>query len=158
MDEILYELREHSAGLNAGRWDYIFCVIKKFRDRAGLRPARPGAGDDGRTVHAGLHRAARPHLPPAGAHAIGGMAAFIPSRRDPEVNEIALARVSEDKQREATAGFDGTWVAHPDLVPVATSIFDEVLADRPNQLARDRDDVQVAARDAARHRGSRAPR
>jgi malate synthase len=79
-----------------------------------------------------------------GAHAIGGMAAFIPSRKDPAVNEVALAKVREDKVREATAGFDGTWVAHPDLVPTATAVFDEILAERPNQLERLRDDVSVS--------------
>jgi malate synthase len=145
MDEILYELRDHSAGLNAGRWDYIFSVIKTFRerpdfvlpDRAQVTMTVPFMRAYTELLVATCHR--------RGAHAIGGMAAFIPSRRDPEVNETALARVREDKQREAGDGFDGTWVAHPDLVPVATAIFDEVLADRPNQVGRRRDDVDVTA-------------
>jgi malate synthase len=145
MDEILYELREHSAGLNAGRWDYIFSVIKKFRDRESMvLPDRAQV-----TMTVPFMRAYTELLVSTchrrGAHAIGGMAAFIPSRRDPAVNEVALERVTEDKVREASDGFDGTWVAHPDLVPVATAVFDEVLADRPNQLARARDDVQVTA-------------
>ena len=147
MEEILYELRDHSAGLNAGRWDYIFSVIKTFRerpefvlpDRAQVTMTVPFMRAYTELLVATCHR--------RGAHAIGGMAAFIPSRRDPEVNETALARVREDKVREAGNGFDGTWVAHPDLVPVATAIFDEVLADRPNQVERRRDDVSVAAGD-----------
>ena len=97
-------------------------------------------------------------LPPRGAHAIGGMAAFIPSRRDAEVNRMALAKVREDKEREAGDGFDGTWVAHPDLVPVATEIFDGALGDRPNQKDRLRDDVAGARVAAARLRGRRAAR
>jgi malate synthase len=147
MDEILYELREHSAGLNAGRWDYIFSVIKKFRDRDDMvLPDRAQV-----TMTVPFMRAYTELLVRTchrrGAHAIGGMAAFIPSRRDSEVNEVALARVREDKVREATDGFDGTWVAHPDLVPVATAVFDEVLAGRPNQLKRTRDEVRVTAAD-----------
>jgi malate synthase len=150
MDEILYELREHSAGLNAGRWDYIFSVIKKFRDRPDfVLPDRAQV-----TMTVPFMRAYTELLVHTchrrGAHAIGGMAAFIPSRRDPEVNEVALTRVREDKVREATDGFDGTWVAHPDLVPVATAVFDEVLADRPNQLERLRDDVSASASDLLR--------
>jgi malate synthase len=135
MDEILYELREHSAGLNAGRWDYIFSVIKKFRaadfvlpDRAQVTMAVPFMRAYTDLLVETCHR--------RGAHAIGGMAAFIPSRRDPEVNEIALAKVREDKERESGNGFDGTWVAHPDLVPIATEIFDGVLGERPNQVER----------------------
>jgi len=147
MDEILYELREHSAGLNAGRWDYIFSVIKKLGhrpefvlpDRADVTMAVPfmRAYTDllVKTCHA------------RGAHAMGGMAAFIPSRRDPEVNAAALAKVREDKEREAGQGFDGTWVAHPDLVPVAMEIFDRVLGERPNQVERQRDDVSSTAAD-----------
>jgi malate synthase len=147
MDEILYELREHSGGLNAGRWDYIFSVIKKFRDREDfVLPDRAQV-----TMTVPFMRAYTELLVRTchrrGAHAIGGMAAFIPSRRDPEVNAVALTRVREDKVREAGDGFDGTWVAHPDLVPVATAVFDEVLADRPNQLERLRDDVAVSAAD-----------
>src|SRR5262249_40987101 len=127
MEEILYELREHSAGLNAGRWDYMFSVIKKFRDRREfVLPDRPQV-----TLTVPFMRPYTELLVKTchrrGAHAIGGMAAFIPSRRDPEVNEVALARVAEDKQREAGDGFDGTWVAHPDLVPTAQAEFDRVL-------------------------------
>jgi malate synthase len=140
MDEILYELREHSAGLNAGRWDYIFSVIKKFRasdlvlpDRAQVTMAVPFMRAYTDLLVKTTHR--------RGAHAIGGMAAFIPSRKDPEVNEVALAKVREDKERESGNGFDGTWVAHPDLVPVAREIFDGVLGERPNQVERQRDDV-----------------
>jgi malate synthase len=145
MEEILYELREHSAGLNAGRWDYIFSVIKKFRHRDDfVLPDRSAV-----TMTVPFMRAYTQLLVKTcharGAFAIGGMAAFIPSRRDPEVNETALARVREDKMREAGDGFDGTWVAHPDLVPTATTEFDTVLGDRPNQLERQRPDVSVAA-------------
>jgi malate synthase len=147
MDEILYELREHSAGLNAGRWDYIFSAIKKFRerpefvlpDRAQVTMTVPFMRSYTELLVRTCHR--------RGAHAIGGMAAFIPSRRDPEVNEIALARVREDKERESGDGFDGTWVAHPDLVPVAMAEFDRVLGDKPNQLDRLREDVSVQAAD-----------
>jgi len=147
MDEILYELREHSAGLNAGRWDYIFSVIKTFRDRPDfVLPDRAQV-----TMTVPFMRAYTELLVKTthrrGAHAMGGMAAFIPSRRDPEVNELALAKVSEDKQRESGDGFDGTWVAHPDLVPVALEQFDAVLGDRPNQLGRQRDDVSASASD-----------
>jgi malate synthase len=147
MDEILYELREHSAGLNAGRWDYMFSIVKKFRDRPGfVLPDRPLV-----TMTVPFMRAYTELLVKTchrrGAHAIGGMAAFIPSRRDPEVNEVALTKVREDKLREAGDGFDGTWVAHPDLVPVAMTVFDDVLGARPNQVDRQRDDVSVAATD-----------
>jgi malate synthase len=145
MEEILHELREHSAGLNAGRWDYIFSVIKKLGhrpefvlpDRADVTMAVPFMRAYTDLLVQTCHR--------RGAHAIGGMAAFIPSRRDPEVNERALAKVREDKEREAAQGFDGTWVAHPDLVPVALEIFDRVLGDRPNQLEQQRDDVTASA-------------
>ena len=147
MDEILHELREHSAGLNAGRWDYIFSVIKKFRNDPGfVLPDRSQVTMTVPFMHAytelmvqTCHR--------RGAHAIGGMAAFIPNRRDPDVTESAIAAVSADKSREAGAGCDGTWVAHPDLVPVAMGEFDAVLGDRPNQLGRQRDDVEVGAKD-----------
>jgi malate synthase len=147
MDEILYELREHSAGLNAGRWDYMFSIIKKFSDRPEfVLPDRPLV-----TMSVPFMRAYTELLVKTchrrRAHAIGGMAAFIPSRRDPEVNEIALTKVREDKLREAGDGFDGTWVAHPDLVPVAMSVFNDVLGERPNQVDRRRDDVSVAAGD-----------
>jgi malate synthase len=145
MEEILYELREHSAGLNAGRWDYMFSAIKKFRDRPEfVLPDRPLV-----TMTVPFMRAYTELLVKTchrrGAHAIGGMAAFIPSRRDPEVNAIALEKVTEDKRREAGDGFDGTWVAHPDLVPTARAEFDRVLGDAPNQLSRQRDDVSVTA-------------
>ena len=147
MEEILFELREHSAGLNAGRWDYIFSVIKKFHDRDSfVLPDRVQV-----TMAVPFMRAYTELLVRTchsrGAHAIGGMAAFIPSRRDAEVNEIALARVREDKQRESGDGFDGTWVAHPDLVPVAKEQFDAVLGERPNQLERLREDVSVEPAD-----------
>jgi malate synthase len=147
MEEILYELREHSAGLNAGRWDYIFSVIKKFRNRPEfVLPDRARV-----TMTVPFMRAYTELLVRTchkrGAHAIGGMAAFIPSRRDPEVNEVALARVREDKRRESHDGFDGSWVAHPDLVPVALAEFDAALGDRPNQLERLREDVSTRAAD-----------
>jgi len=147
MDEILWELREHAAGLNAGRWDYMFSVIKKFRDRPEfVLPDRNSV-----TMTAPFMRAYTELLVKTchrrGAHAMGGMAAFIPSRKDAELNERALAKVREDKQREAADGFDGTWVAHPDLVPVALAEFDEVLGDRPNQLDRQRPEVSVSAAD-----------
>ncbi|HET6623507.1 MAG TPA: malate synthase A [Gaiellaceae bacterium] len=147
MDEILYELRDHSAGLNAGRWDYIFSVIKKFSERDDfVLPDRAQV-----TMTVPFMRAYTELLVRTcharGAHAIGGMAAFIPSRRDPAVNEIALARVREDKVRESGDGFDGTWVAHPDLVPTALEPFGAVLGERPNQLDRLREDVSVEASD-----------
>src|SRR5687768_11459567 len=145
MDEILYELREHSAGLNAGRWDYIFSVIKKLGHRPEfVLPDRAAV-----TMGVPFMRAYTELLVKTcharGAHAMGGMAAFIPSRRDPEVNAIALEKVREDKDREASQGFDGTWVAHPDLVAVALESFDRVLGDRPNQIDRQRDDVEPLA-------------
>jgi malate synthase len=143
MEEILYELREHSSGLNAGRWDYIFSIIKKFRNRSDM--VLPDRAEVTMTVP--FMRAYTELLVKTchrrGAHAMGGMAAFIPSRKDPEVNENALKKVREDKVREANDGFDGTWVAHPDLVPVATEVFDSVLGDRPNQIDRQREDVEV---------------
>ena len=147
MDGILYELREHSAGLNAGRWDYIFSAIKNFRDEPGaLLPDRAQVTMRVPFMHAYSELLVRTcHA--RGAHAIGGMSAFIPSRRDPEVNERALAQVSADKEREAGAGFDGTWVAHPDLVPVALRCFDAVLGERSDQRGRMRDDVEVGADD-----------
>ena len=145
MEEILYELRDHSAGLNAGRWDYIFSVIKKFARRPGfVLPDRAQV-----TMTVPFMRAYTDLLVRTchrrGAHAIGGMAAFIPSRKDPQVNEVALARVREDKERESGDGFDGTWVAHPDLVPIARHVFDGVLGERANQVDRLRDDVTVSA-------------
>ncbi|MGI5160038.1 malate synthase A [Microbispora sp. CA-102843] len=148
MEEILYELREHSAGLNAGRWDYLFSVIKKFRTRGRefLLPERNAVTMTAPFMRAYtelLVRTCHKH----GAHAIGGMAAFIPSRRDPEVNKVALEKVRADKTRESGDGFDGSWVAHPDLVPICREVFDGVLGDRPNQLDRLREDVHVTAED-----------
>ncbi len=143
MEEILYELRERSTGLNAGRWDYIFSVIKKLGavlpDRSQVTMTVPFMRAYTELLVRTCHR--------RGAHAMGGMAAFIPSRRDPEVNAVALAKVTEDKVREAGDGFDGTWVAHPDLVPTATEAFDAVLGVREHQLERLREDVSVSADD-----------
>ena len=144
MDEILYELREHAAGLNAGRWDYLFSGIKKLRawpdlavpDRSQLTMTVPFMRAYTELLVKTCHR--------RGAHAIGGMAAFIPNRRDPSVTEIALAKVRDDKDRESGDGFDGTWVAHPDLVPIAAAEFDRVLGDRPNQKERLREEVRVS--------------
>lgn len=145
MDEILYELREHIVGLNAGRWDYLFSVIKKFHfdpafrspDRAQLTMTVPFMRAYTELLVKTCHR--------RGAHAMGGMAAFIPSRKDPEVNRIALAKVKEDKVREARDGFDGTWVAHPDLVPVAREVFDSYLGPNPNQKSVKKEEVRIRA-------------
>jgi malate synthase len=146
MEEILYELREHSAGLNAGRWDYIFSVIKNFGHRSDF--VLPDRAEITMTVP--FMRAYTELLVRTchkrGAHAIGGMAAFIPSR-DPQVNEVALAKVRADKQREAGDGFDGSWVAHPGLVPICREVFDSVLGDAPHQIHRLREDVQVTAQE-----------
>jgi malate synthase len=143
MEEILFALRDHAAGLNAGRWDYIFSIIRKFRTSGRLFPDRSQV-----TMAVPFMRAYTDLLVKTchrrGAHAIGGMAAFIPSRRDEEVNERALAKVREDKEREAAAGFDGTWVAHPDLVPVARETFDRTLGERPHQKERLRDDAHAS--------------
>jgi malate synthase len=143
MDEILYELRDHSAGLNAGRWDYIFSIIKKFRNRTGM--VLPDRGQV--TMAVPFMKAYTDLLIKTchrrGAHAMGGMAAFIPSRRDEEINRKAFAKVREDKERESRNGHDGTWVAHPDLVALATDVFTDALGDRPNQIERQRDDVAV---------------
>ncbi|MBZ0285850.1 MAG: malate synthase A [Anaerolineae bacterium] len=145
-EEILYELREHSAGLNCGRWDYIFSFIKKFRnhadrvlpDRALVTMTVPMMRNYSLLVIKNCHK--------RGAHAMGGMAAQIPIKNNPEVNEAALAKVRADKLREAQDGHDGTWVAHPGLVPLALEVFDEIMP-QPNQIARQRDDVQVKAAD-----------
>jgi len=150
MEEILYELREHSSGLNAGRWDYLFSIMKKFRGRKDvLLPDRNSI-----TMTAPFMRAYTELLVRTchrrGAHAIGGMAAFIPSRKDPDVNEQALAKVRDDKVRESGDGFDGTWVAHPDLVPTAREPFDGILQGKPNQCDRLREDVSVTAQDLLR--------
>jgi malate synthase len=147
MEEILYELRDHSAGLNAGRWDYIFSMIKKLRnhprfllpDRAQVTMTVPFMRAYTELLVKTCHK--------RGAFAMGGMAAFIPSRRNPEVNATALAKVREDKLRESADGFDGTWVAHPDLVPIAAEVFDNALGDRANQIDRQRPEVAVAAGD-----------
>jgi malate synthase len=153
MEEILYELREHASGLNAGRWDYLFSIIKNvpavLPDRGSVTMTAPFMRAYTELLVATCHR--------RGAFAMGGMAAFIPSRRDPQINEVALAKVREDKEREAGDGFDGSWVAHPDLVPVCQEVFDRVLGSqalagshsdklhvtRPNQLDRLRDDVRA---------------
>ena len=146
MDEILYELRDHASGLNAGRWDYIFSAIKKL----GVLPDAPVLPDRAQvTMTVPFMRAYTELLVQTchrrGAHAIGGMAAFIPNRRDAAVTEVAVARVRDDKLREAADGFDGTWVAHPDLVPVAMRVFAEQLGERPHQKERMRDDVRADA-------------
>ncbi|HEY2041228.1 MAG TPA: malate synthase A [Jatrophihabitans sp.] len=142
MDEILFELREHASGLNAGRWDYLFSIIKYFRD-AGPEYVLPDRAAV--TMTAPFMRAYTELLVRTchrrGAFAMGGMAAFIPSRRDEQVNTIAIAKVREDKEREAADGFDGSWVAHPDLVPICDEVFSRVLDGRPNQLGRTREDV-----------------
>jgi malate synthase len=147
MDAILYELRDHAAGLNAGRWDYIFSMIKRFRARPDF--VLPDRGDVTMTVP--FMRAYTELLVKTchrrGAHAMGGMAAVIPSRTDEDANRAAFEAVRSDKEREAGDGFDGTWVAHPDSVPVATEAFDAVLGERPNQVERQRDDVSVDADD-----------
>jgi malate synthase len=150
MEEILHELRDHAAGLNAGRWDYIFSIVKKFSGRADmLLPDRAQV-----TMTVPFMRAYTERLVQVchrrGAHAMGGMAAFVPNRRDAAVTEAAVAKVREDKLREAGDGFDGTWVAHPDLVPIAMEVFAARLGDRPNQKERQRDDVQVAPEDLLR--------
>ena len=148
MEEILFELKDHCAGLNAGRWDYIFSIIKNFRgrgasfvlpDRSRITMTVPFMRAYTELLVATCHK--------RGAYAIGGMSAFIPNRRDPEVTERALEQVRDDKRREATDGFDGTWVAHPGLIDAARSEFDAVLGDRPNQLDRLREDVSVTAED-----------
>jgi malate synthase len=143
MDEILYELRDHSYGLNAGRWDYIFSMIKCFRDRPEF--VLPDRTDVKMTVpfmHAYTELLVQT-CHKRGAFAMGGMAAQIPSRKDKQANEQALAAAKADKEREAQAGFDGTWVAHPDVVSTAMSAFDEVLGDKPNQIDKQRPDVSV---------------
>ncbi|WP_432586325.1 malate synthase A [Streptomyces sp. HD1123-B1] len=146
MEEILHELRDHASGLNAGRWDYLFSIVKNFRDGGPdfVLPDRNAV-----TMTTPFMRAYTELLVRTchkrGAHAIGGMAAFIPSRRDPQVNAVALEKVQADKDREAADGFDGSWVAHPDLVPVARASFDAVLGDRQHQKDRLREEVRVTA-------------
>ncbi|MFF3645417.1 malate synthase A [Streptomyces sp. NPDC002564] len=148
MEEILYELRDHASGLNAGRWDYLFSIVKNFRD-GGSKFVLPDRNLV--TMTAPFMRAYTELLVRTchkrGAHAIGGMAAFIPSRKDAEVNKVAFEKVKNDKDREAGDGFDGSWVAHPDLVPIAMKSFDAVLGDKPNQKERLREDVEVSAAD-----------
>ncbi|UFQ19002.1 MULTISPECIES: malate synthase A [Streptomyces] len=148
MEEILYELRDHASGLNAGRWDYLFSIVKNFRD-GGEKFVLPDRNQV--TMTAPFMRAYTELLVRTchkrGAHAIGGMAAFIPSRKDAEVNKVAFEKVKNDKDREAADGFDGSWVAHPDLVPIAMESFDAVLGDKPNQKDRLREDVHVSAAD-----------
>lgn len=148
MDEILYELRDHCAGLNAGRWDYVFSIIKNYRargtsfvlpDRDQILMTLPFMRAYTELLVKTCHR--------RGAHAIGGMSAFIPNRKDPEVTQRALEKVAADKKREAGDGFDGTWVAHPDLIPTARAEFDAILQGRPNQLDRQRPEVDVKAQD-----------
>jgi malate synthase len=142
MEEILYELRDHASGLNAGRWDYIFSLIKNFRTR-GPRFVLPDRGQV--TMTQPFMRAYTEQLVRAchkrGAMAIGGMAAAVPNRKDPEANANAFEKVRADKTREASDGFDGSWVAHPDLVPVCREVFDSILGEKPNQLDRLREDV-----------------
>jgi len=144
MDEILFELRDHIVALNAGRWDYIFSIIKKFRNTGLVLPDRQQL-----TMTVPFMRAYTELLVQTchkrGAHAMGGMAAFVPSRKDAKVNENAMNKVREDKVRESNDGFDGTWVAHPDLVPLATEVFDHVLGSRANQVGKTRADVHVTA-------------
>jgi malate synthase len=144
MEEILFELKEHASGLNAGRWDYIFSTIKKFSrhkeflmpDRAQITMRVPFMRAYCRLLVKTCHR--------RGAHAMGGMAAFIPSRKDAAINEMALTKVREDKDLEVSSGFDGTWVAHPDLVPIAKDVFDTALGSNPNQKTKQLDDVVAA--------------
>lgn len=147
MEEILYELKEHCSGLNAGRWDYLFSIIKKFRnqhdfvfpDRAQLTMTVPFMRSYTELLVKTCHK--------RGAHAIGGMAAFVPSRKDVTVNAVALQRVTDDKLRESRDGFDGTWVAHPDLVPIAKEVFQDYLQSRPHQKDRLRDEVKVVSQE-----------
>ena len=149
MDEILYELQDHVSGLNAGRWDYLFSLIKKLRAHADVLPDRGQV-----TMTVPFMRAYAELLVKTchrrGAHAMGGMAPFIPTRKDAEVNERALAKVRADKDREVADGFDGTWVAHPDLVPTAWEVFEKALGTRPNQKERLREDVVRRRRGSSR--------
>ncbi|MBE9375036.1 malate synthase A [Saccharopolyspora sp. HNM0983] len=146
MEEILYELRDHSAGLNAGRWDYLFSVIKTFRDSDRyILPDRNSVGMTAPFMRAYTELLVRT-CHKRGAFAIGGMAAFIPTK-DPETNEKAMGKVHDDKSREAGDGFDGSWVAHPGLVPICFEEFDKVLGDKPNQIDRVREDVAITADD-----------
>ena len=146
MEEILFELKDHIVGLNAGRWDYIFSLIKRHRTRPDfVLPDRSLVTMTVPFMHAYAQLLVKT-CHKRGAHAMGGMAAFIPSRKDEEVNRVAMQKVREDKQREARMGFDGTWIAHPDLNAIAMAEFDAVLGEKPNQLERQRDDVDVSAK------------
>ncbi len=141
MEEILYELRDHSCALNAGRWDYIFSIIKKMREHSEfVLPDRAQITMQTNFMHAYTELMIKT-CHKRGAQAIGGMAAFIPNRREPEVTQAAVEKVVADKTREAEAGADGTWVAHPDLVQPVMAVFDRVLGDAKNQLTKQRDDV-----------------
>lgn len=147
MEEILYELRHHISGLNAGRWDYIFSAIKTFRRQKGLTfPDRIQVSMTVPFMRAYTELLVRT-CHKRGAHAMGGMSAFIPNRRDPEVTEEALTKVREDKRREATDGFDGTWVAHPDLVPIAMNVFNDICGMKANQKEMLREDVNIKGED-----------
>lgn len=147
MDEILYELRDYSSGLNAGRWDYIFSAIKKFRDSgpSWVLPDRSDITMQVPFMHAYTELLVKT-CHQRGAHAIGGMSAFIPSK-DPAVNAESERKVREDKTREVEAGFDGSWVAHPGMVGYVREVFDGYLKDRPNQVDRQREDVNVTAKE-----------
>jgi malate synthase len=149
MEEILYELRDHAAGLNAGGGTTSSPPSRSSARGRRADPPRPRAGDDDRAVHARLHRAARATCHARARTPIGGMAAFIPNRRDPQVTEPPWRRVRDDKLREAGDGFDGTWVAHPDLVPVAMQVFADALGDRPQPEGAPRDEVRVTAEQLA---------
>ena len=147
MEEILYELRDHASGLNAGRWDYIFSIIKKFKKHSSaLLPDRNLV-----TMSAPFMKAYTDLLIKTchkrSAYAIGGMAAFIPSRKDNKINEIAISKVKDDKKVEAESGCDGTWVAHPDLVTVADTVFTKIFGDRTHQKDNLREDVQISPQD-----------
>ena len=155
MDEIIYELREHMAGLNCGRWDYIFSFIKTLRNKPEYLLPDRGQVDMGRAFLKAYSELLIKTCHRRGAFAMGGMAAQIPDRRNEEINRIAFEKVRADKEREAKAGHDGTWVAHPDLVPVAMEVFDRVMP-QPNQLDRMREDVAVGQKELLQvHEGTR---
>jgi malate synthase len=146
MDEILYELRDHSTGLNCGRWDYIFSFIKKFHNHSNfLLPDRAMVTMDRHFLKSYVDLLIRT-CHKRGAHAMGGMAAQIPIKNDPVANERALTKVRNDKEREAQAGHDGTWIAHPELAPIALKAFDKVMPDA-NQLKNLREDVSITSSD-----------
>ena len=150
MHEILFELREHASGLNAGRWDYLFSTIKTFaNDKSIVFPDRSEL-----TMTVPFMRAYTTLLIDTcharGAHAMGGMSAFIPSRKDAALNAKAMEKVRDDKQRESSDGFDGTWVAHPDLVPLARDVFAKALGNRDHQKQRERTNISVIAEESAK--------